>query len=31
VAKNRTSDYVTINDLPKLDHLKTLFAPFYRN
>lgn len=31
VAKNRTSEYVTVNDLPKLEHLKTLFAPFYRN
>ena len=31
VARNRTSEYVTINDLPKLGRLKNLFAPFYHD
>ena len=31
VAKNRATEYVTVNDLPKLEQLKTRFATLYRN
>jgi len=31
VAKNRTSGYVTVNDLPKLEELRTRFGALYRN